>query len=613
MKLGRSLSVFASLLIVLLAATIAQATQPGVRSNAQSRVTGPALTFSAATSANGYDSGGLGADKVVVADLDGDGIQDIVVCNTDSYSVFLGVGDGTFAFNNNYPSAGLGVNLCAVADLNGDGIPDIVATTNFNANSTGGGVDVLLGVGDGTFADPVSNVAGPIETFAIAVGDVNGDGIPDLVVTSNCQTQTCLNGNVIVLLGWGKGKFPNPAPIYITSGTGPIALADMNGDGILDIIYAGGVMLGDGTGYFNPVDGGELLGGAVSIAVGDVNGDGIPDVVAVSNNNQADVLLGNGDGTLTHYASYKTGGYWPLSVSLADLTGEGYPDLIVANECQYIQKGSGGNGKCNSIGQVSILTNKGGTGPSFAGFNPAQSFASGGYQASSVGVADLNGDGKPDLVVSNVCTTPNFNFACSTDGWAAVLMNTTSLATTTVLASLTNPAVIAQSVTLTATVSSATPIPDGGVVTFLDGVNQIGTGSTVSGVATLSTTFSSKGTHFLKATFAGDTWHASSTGSLNEVVNLDPSTTTVVSSPNPSTYKQAVTLTATVSSSAPGGPTGTVTFKNGAAGLGTATLVGGVATLSTTKLPVGSLTITANYNGDSQSAKSSGSTPQQVN
>jgi len=152
----------------------------------------PIITFAPA-SRSGYDSGARGPDQVILADVNNDGIADMVVCNTNAYSIYLGNGDGTFQSPNTYTPAGTAANLCAVADVNGDGYLDIVATTNYNANQTGGGVDVLLGNGDGTFNGPVSVNAGPIETFAVAVGDVDQDGHPDLVLTSNCQIETCLN------------------------------------------------------------------------------------------------------------------------------------------------------------------------------------------------------------------------------------------------------------------------------------------------------------------------------------------------------------------------------------------------------------------------------------
>lgn len=593
MKLLRFHSVFATLLIVVLASAVAHALAP-------------VLTFAPA-STPGYDSGGVGADKVILADFDGDGVLDMVVCNTDGYSILLGNGDGTFTFNNTYAPAGTGVNLCAVADLNGDGYLDIVATTNYNANGTNGGVDVLLGNGDGTFNGPVSFNAGPTETFAIAVGDVDKDGSPDLVVTSNCQTETCLNGTVSLLLGKGDGSFK--VPIIITASLGgPVALADMNGDGNLDIIFNGGVLLGDGTddGTFTPVSGGELAGGAAAIAIADVNGDGFLDVVQANDNNQVYVMLGNGDGTLKQYAHYKTGGFWPLSVAVADVNGDGLPDVIVANECQFTQKGTG-KGRCNSIGQVTVLTNKGGVGPLFAGLNTPRTFATAGYEASSVAVADVNQDGRPDLVVSNICTTPNINTPCSSDGWVEVLLNTSSFTTTTTLVPAPNPSLINGSVLLTATVtSSGSVITDGDTVTFSEGLTVLGTGTTTNGVATLPWVFTSVGKHFLKAAFAGDVWNAPSSGLATQVVNLLPSTTLLTSNPNSSTHGQSVTFTATVSSAEVGGPTGTVTFKNAItnAGYGTAPLSGGVATLVKSNLPVGNTNITATFNGDSQSAKS---------
>ena len=614
MKLVRFFSVFTSLLIVVLAAAVAQASTPKI-------TVAPAST-------PGYDSGGVGADQVITADFNGDGIPDMVVCNTTGYSIFLGNGDGTFTFNNSYPSAGIGVNLCAVADVNGDGKLDIVATTNFNVNysgsgDVGGGVDVLLGNGDGTFQGPVSYNAGPTETFGIAIGDVNHDGYPDLVVTSNCQNNTCLDGNVILMLGDGHGSFHNAYGYFflVTAAPGgPVALADMNGDGNLDIIFSGGVLLGDGTGdgIFTPVSGGELVGGAVSIAVGDVNGDGILDVVEATDANQIDVLLGNGDGALTKFAHYKTGGYWPLFVTIADnLDGEGLPDLVVANECHSTQKGTG---TCDDLGYVGVLINKGGVGPSWAGFNTTPAtFLSGGFEASSVAVADVNGDGRPDLVISSLCMrTPNPNNTCPGDGWVQVMLNSSSFTTTTSLVSAPNPSFVNQSFLLTATVTSNSGvIRNGDTVTFTTGGGKtvLGTGITTGGVATLTTSLPTAKTFVIDATFGGDAWHKTSVGATSQVVNLYPTTTTVTTTPNPSVYKQSITLTATVSSAAPGGATGTVQFKEGTnLILGTATLVGGTATLNYLKaLPRGTDTITANYLGDTQSAKSSGTTTQTVN
>jgi hypothetical protein len=187
-------------------------------------------------------------------------------------------------------------------------------------------------------------------------------------------------------------------------------------------------------------------------------------------------------------------------------------------------------------------------------------------------------------------------------------------ATTTTVTTSGTPSLINQSVTFTAVVSSTDgPIPDGETVTFFDGATQIGTGLTAGGVASFSTFALTAKTHTIKATYAGDATFKTSSGTVTQVVTLYPSTTTVTSSLNPATFGQTVLLTATVSSSAPGGPTGTVKFLNGTTNLGTATLSGGIAILSTAKLPAGTLTITADYSGDAQSATSSATTSQTVN
>ncbi len=168
------------------------------------------------------------------------------------------------------------------------------------------------------------------------------------------------------------------------------------------------------------------------------------------------------------------------------------------------------------------------------------------------------------------------------------------------------PSDIGQTVTFTSTTTSTYgPIPDNETVTFYDGTTELGTGSTSGGVASFSTSFAAAKKQTISATYAGDATFQPSTGKMTQIVSLDPSTTTVTSTtPNPSNSGQSVTLTATVTSNAPGGPTGTVTFKNGSTTLGTETLSGGTATLVTKKLPVGADAITATYNGDSQDAKS---------
>ena len=174
-------------------------------------------------------------------------------------------------------------------------------------------------------------------------------------------------------------------------------------------------------------------------------------------------------------------------------------------------------------------------------------------------------------------------------------------ATTAVLSSL-NPSTFGQSVTFTATVSASGPgagTPTG-TVGFYDGASQIGTGTLIGGVATLTTTALDAGSHPITTNYAGDGDFNSSTGSLTgnpQVVNKAATTTAVVSS-GPTHFGESVTFTATVSSTA-GTPTGNVTFLDGITSLGPAALSSGVATFSAGGLALGTHSITAQYLGNS--------------
>jgi hypothetical protein len=359
-------------------------------------------------------------------------------------------------------------------------------------------------------------------------------------------------------------------------------------------------MLGAGDGSFSPPNS-ALIGGAISIIVADLNGDGNLDVVTTLPASVA-VQLGNGDGTLQSATIINnTGGKNPISVAVADFNGDGTLDLAVVNECSAIT-----SGKCTSPGRVGVLAGNGnGT------FQAVVPFASGGAFATSVAAADANQDGKIDLVVANACTATG---STCTTGLVGVLLNNFLASVSGQLVSSLNPAVLNDSVTFTATFTSAPAVPDGSPVTFTDGATTLGTSTTVGGVATWTTTFTKTGGHSIKASYTGDLYHRPASRSLTETVNKYPSQTSVTSYPNPSRTFDPVVLTATVTSAEPGGPTGTVTFKAGSVVLGTATLTNGVGGISTMKLNTpGTYTITATYHGDTQSAPSSGTTIQTVN
>jgi hypothetical protein len=183
------------------------------------------------------------------------------------------------------------------------------------------------------------------------------------------------------------------------------------------------------------------------------------------------------------------------------------------------------------------------------------------------------------------------------------------IATKTVVTTSGSPSFINQSVTFTASISSTDGVPDNATVTFFDGATAIGTTTSTSGLATFSTSALAARTHTIKATYAGDTTYATSTGSVSQVVSLYPTTTAVTATPNAISFGQTVQLTATVTSTAPGGPTGTVRFAAGTTALGSAPLSGTTATLSTAKIPAGTTVITATYVSDGVSATSSGTAP----
>ena len=194
------------------------------------------------------------------------------------------------------------------------------------------------------------------------------------------------------------------------------------------------------------------------------------------------------------------------------------------------------------------------------------------------------------------------NFTTSTS--KAVSQTVRQDASTTRLTSSANPSVSGQSVTFTATVRAAAPgsgTPTG-TVTFMDGSSTLGT-ATLSGTGTCTVTTSnlSVGTHAITAVYGGDSnFSAKTSAALNQVVKLAQTTTSMVSSANPSSSGQSVTFTATIGVVAPGSgtPTGIVTFLDGTTTLGTATLNGGTATLTPASLTVGTYSIKAVYGGD---------------
>jgi len=378
----------------------------------------------------------IGADSapssVAVADVNGDGVEDLVVANlSNDVSVVFGNGDGSFQATPNFGVGG-GASSVAVGDFNRDGLADLAVAGSL------GIVSVLLGNRDGSF-QPARNFNADSGSSQVVVSDFNGDGVEDLATFND-------SGSVSVLFGNGDGSFQPPRNSSALRPCACLTAADFNQDGVADLAMAvvfrdyATIMLGNGDGTFQPSINLNTPQGteAQCVAVGDFNGDGVPDAAVTSipfigpDVHYVSIFLGNGDGSFQPADIYVLGGRdFPVVILAADFNGDGVPDLAVATayntlvsvllglgDGHFLQLGSsaaGGSARSAAVADfngdgvpdlavvhgdigigVSVLLGRG------DGYFPliTPNFGAGGFPA-SVAVGDFNADGMPDLAVAN--------------------------------------------------------------------------------------------------------------------------------------------------------------------------------------------------------------------
>ncbi|MEU3838689.1 FG-GAP-like repeat-containing protein [Streptomyces sp. NPDC028635] len=371
-----------------------------------------------ATAVN-LDDTGRGSSAVAVGDLNDDGKPDLVTAiRAEGLGVFLGSGGGGFGAVTKYaaPRTASSVFLGSVAirDVNGDGHRDVISQ-----DARGNVALVWLGDGSGALGAGAAVQLNPtpgcdstgdnpcVVRFPtdIATGDFDEDGKPDLA-TSNANTN-----NVSVVRGNGDGTFGAATQFALNGGSGPqgIAAADLDGDGHLDLVTSNSstgtlsVLPGDGHGGFgtaSSVPAGVALPSKLKLA--DVNEDGKLDavVVAPGSPGRVAVLLGNGAGGFGT-ASVLSAGANLTSASVSDLNGDGHADLVASS----------------ALSAEVVVLEGDGTG----GFGSPLAFGlNGGSNPQATAVADLDGDGRPDVV------TANSNSSATFVNDASVLLNTTN-------------------------------------------------------------------------------------------------------------------------------------------------------------------------------------------
>ncbi|HEY1993194.1 MAG TPA: Ig-like domain repeat protein [Edaphobacter sp.] len=510
----------------------------------------------------------------------------------NSLFVLLGKGDGTFqapvAYLSDIPSDP------HFADVNGDGIPDIIA-----GGSTG--ALVYQGIGDGTFmtyppgslpgAEPV--IGGFNLTYAVNAGDYNNDGNADLIGTDNDTPRAAVSLSVVVQQSTASaltsvGVFPLGSGVHNVdasysgdsvfvgslSNTVHLTAAPVDTSLTLTVSPNSAILAGQSvtlTAVLSPFTVGppttttdgesvKFFSGATLLGTGTLSG-GVAALTTTSLSVGTDALSAVFPGDSNYNTS--TSNTVTAAVSKIVLSSSANPSTYTQSITFTATLPSG------KTGNVTFLDG-----------------------STNIGTGAISGT-TATLTTSTLLVGSHTITAKFASDNSNALVQVVNKATPVVTASTSGSSIFGQTVTITASV----PVGPTGTITITSGGVTLGSGTITSsnGTVTVTTTTLPVGSDSITATYGGDANYNSAIGTVTQTVGKANSTSALTSSPNPSLPGSPVTFTDTI---LPGDATGTVTFTSGSTTLGTSTVTGGIATLTNSTLPLGSDLVTATYNGD---------------